>query len=478
MLPKHTLPLLVGAMLTLPNAGRAQEAGGGTEMLDELVYYEFSSFASRVLGAGDLSGDGIPDFLVTGTCEHKIHAYSGADRTLLYATEAPGQCWNFGYSLAMAGDLTGDFVSEFLVGEPGADLGGGSSNSGLVFLFDGRDGALIHRFIGYRPHDALGSAVAGPDDINGDGVADLIMSAPGLGQNFGRIYARSGLDGSLLYSLTGGLGDNLGIALAVIEDMDGDGVSDFLAGHKNFIEPSNFDGGVDLYSGATGALLHTFTAPGSTEFGEAVVGLPDVDGDGVSDRAVGDHERGVRNFGGAFVFSGASRSLLWYREGDIDKWELGTELASPGDVDGTPDLLVAAAGVGGGNYPTSFVYSGSDGRLITHFDSYINQGPLALAVGVLGDLDGDGTAEMLHGRPAHHDPFLALWTFRPFLRGSALEVSAAAGGALHYEMDFPTDDAGAGYLLLASAAGRGPTALSGVSVPLTRDALFYRTLAG
>jgi hypothetical protein len=80
----------------------------------------------------------------------------------------------------------------------------------------------------------------------------------------------------------------LGSVVATVPDTDGDGVEDVLVSSP-FLAYAGFQAGaVDLFSGATGAVLVTVggDAPGD-HAGWSAVGLPDLDGDGRGDFAVG-----------------------------------------------------------------------------------------------------------------------------------------------------------------------------------------------
>ncbi len=98
------------------------------------------------------------------------------------------------------GDLNGDGRDDLVIGAPGTSHGG-LSDAGSVYILFGRDdfGAqarhdltpLTHfdlRIDGHLPGGLVGFAVA-VADINGDGIADLIFSAPG---GNGALYIRFG----------------------------------------------------------------------------------------------------------------------------------------------------------------------------------------------------------------------------------------------------------------------------------------------
>src|SRR5262245_41613044 len=72
----------------------------------------------------------------------------------------------------------------------------------------------------------LGHDVATAGDVNLDGFVDVIAGAPlddTVGANAGRANVYSGKDGSLLVGMTGQLGEEFGYAVSGIADFDGDG---------------------------------------------------------------------------------------------------------------------------------------------------------------------------------------------------------------------------------------------------------------
>jgi hypothetical protein len=140
-----------------------------------------------------------------------------------------------------------------------------------------------------------------------------------------------------------------------VGDVDGDGVPDLAVGAPwQEVEGLSGQGQAFVFSGGTGALLRTLNDPRPQEnaqFGSTLVGVGDVDGDGVSDVAVGVWRQEVEGSsvqGQAFVFSGASGQPVltltkpYPRRGT----GFGSALAAVGDVDGdgVPDLTVGAPG--------------------------------------------------------------------------------------------------------------------------------------
>lgn len=97
-----------------------------------------------------------------------------------------------------------------------------------------------------------------------------------------------------------------GISVAGVPDVDGDGLTDLLVGAKleNPFGAPNDAGRAHLYSGRTGAFLRTFISPfkeADGRFGWGVGGVPDVDGDGRGDVVIG---APLENPGGSMPDSG------------------------------------------------------------------------------------------------------------------------------------------------------------------------------
>ncbi len=96
-----------------------------------------------------------------------------------------------GRSVSDAGDVNGDGISDLIIGSPGSDVNGsefagqsyvvfgGQDFSGGTFdlaALDGRNGFVIN---GINADDGSGSSVSSAGDVNGDGIDDIIIGAPG-----------------------------------------------------------------------------------------------------------------------------------------------------------------------------------------------------------------------------------------------------------------------------------------------------------
>ncbi len=260
--------------------------------------------------------------------------------------------------------------------------------------------------------EGFGGAVTGVPDANGDGLYDLLVGAAELGENEGA-FLFNGATGDLLHELAppeeGTV--NFGAAVSGVPDVDGRG--DLLVG-ADFAGPGTgpeFAGRAYLFSGATGALLRTLASPNERRsgfFGRAVSGVPDADGDGRSDLLVGaPGERvGGNDAGRIYLFSGATGALLFAKSGVRS---LGEAVAGVPDVDGDgrgdvivgdPDAFVIAGGMALTRAGRAWLYSGATGTLLYDLQAPEprQQAQFGSAVAALPDTDGDGVADLLVGQ--------------------------------------------------------------------------------
>ena len=201
---------------------------------------------------------------------------------------------NFGRSASGAGDVNGDGIADLIVGAVNDDNNGFDSGSAQVL--SGFDGSLLHSFDEHSANDQLGVSVSGAGDVNGDGFADLIIGlADGAAFNgnagpfSGTAQVRSGSDGSLLHSFaTDSTVDRFGWAVSGAGDVNGDGLADLIVGARYDDQNGERSGSARVFSGSDGGVLHTFDDSAAGDwFGYSVSGAGDVNGDGFADLIVG-----------------------------------------------------------------------------------------------------------------------------------------------------------------------------------------------
>ncbi len=230
------------------------------------------------------------------------------------------------------------------------------------------------------------------------------------GADAGRVDVRSATNGTLLYSLYGAnAGDRFG-ARVTQADLNGDGRIDYLlvgADQRGTGSP----GYLSLFDPLTGFALASVpgTVP-NAEFGASVAVVRDLDGDAVNDYLVGAPNEDVGVLVGAgvvHVISGVNNLEITTLDGVTAGGRFGWNVLTLGDVDGdaTPDFAVAAPSEGRAGTLTAY------SETIPPVQVWQSAGANALedfgeTVQIVSDIDGDAIADLLVGAPAIHNPAL------------------------------------------------------------------------
>ncbi len=267
---------------------------------------------------------------------------------LAYQVTGPSSGSDYGASLCGLGDLNGDGLNDFAVGAPRDGRNG--LLSGCLRLHSGLDGSLLFEILGDAPGHRFGHRLAGLGDVNGDSIPDLAVSAArdnSLGYTSGYVRILSGADGATLHEFTSpATWDLFGNTLVALSDLDGDGLQDLLIGspHESWQGPGS--GAVRVYSSASGSLLHLLFGNATWDlFGFSACSVPDLDQDGWDDFAVGaPHADPMGSESGSVsVFSGRTGAQLQLLTGKpIEGFGYGL---AAGDFDGDGAIEVAVSGV-------------------------------------------------------------------------------------------------------------------------------------
>ncbi len=358
--------------------GRARVISGKTgATIHELTgTVSMGGFAYDVAGVGDLDNDGHADFVVGirpwdyaagGPGSAKV--FSGKTGALMFTFTGTGTNNSFGGSVNAAGDVDKDGTPDIVVGSTTESVVG--VDAGGVWVFSGKTGAAIRHFLG-TTNSQLGICVAGAGDVNGDGYADIIAGAntdPAGGGIAGSVHIYSGKTGVQLWQKIGAFDSQMGVGVAGLTDVNGDGLPDVVFGALSDSTQGAFAGKVQVCVGSTGAVIHTLYGPSGSGFGESVGSLGDIDGDGRGDFLVGmpSASNGTSNSGGVKVFSGATAALLFTVYGNSAGDSFGYDAAGAGDVngDGIGDVVVGAYSddIAGQARGAVYVYSGRCGPI-------------------------------------------------------------------------------------------------------------------
>lgn len=312
---------------------------------------------------------------------------------------------NYGSAVALLPDVDGDGTPDLAVGAPN------EAPAGVVRVLSGRDGAVLRTLAGATPGAQFGASLAIAPDLDGGGLRDLVIGAPGTTfshANQGTAYAYTLEDGARWMQLFGsGANARMGLAVANVGDVDGDGIDDLAAGEPGGDSLGYVDNGrVVLVSGATLQLLGVAQGIESHEqLGFAVSAFGDVDGDGYDDWLAGApfHSAFGNQGGRVLVVHGGDHGAWWSMFGGHQGAHFGMALQSLGDMDGdgVPECVVGAP---------DHAASGSNQGRVAWFEGLAAQ-PHEEALGAQGerlgralaaaDVDGDGRPEVLAGAPNH-----------------------------------------------------------------------------
>jgi hypothetical protein len=366
-------------------------------------------FGSSVADAGDVDGDGVDDVVVGAPLDGDGAAfvYSGASGQLLRTIRGTTPSALLGTVVCGLGDVNGDGHADFAVGAPGDSTGG--TPLGLAIVCSGLDGSTLASFSGASSGGKFGSSLADAGDVDGDGVHDLAVVEQAdatSGVNAGTLRVYSGATAKLVWS--GAL--NGATSLWVVNgggDVDADGRPDLLVGNLSKsgtvgVPPVPYDGEVDVWSGATGAVFQSQFGTALNYFGHAVAAAGDVDGDGFGDYFVGAaYDSTIR------LFSGRTGALVYQVQdpGNYITQSLGWSIDGGRDVDGDGKLDAIVGAPNWTQFNPIFSYPGR-ALLIdattgaTHFDVFgvVQIDELGSSVAVLDDVDGDGVRDAVVGR--------------------------------------------------------------------------------
>jgi hypothetical protein len=406
-----------------------------------------------VSAAGDINGDGIDDLIVGAPSAYSNGNFLAGSSYVVFGKSTPFSAtlalssldgsngfrldgaaeYDFsGASVAAVDDINGDGIDDVIVAafraQPNGLLSGSSyvvfgKHTSTVGDFPGilalssLEGVDGFRLDGAAPISYVGFSVSGAGDINGDGIDDLIVGAPGAYNGFaGSIYVLFGkktgfpasinlgdLSGGDYFRADGAVGERVGASVSAAGDINGDGIDDLIVGARSADPNGNFLAGSSyvvfgMDEATVGGFPTTlalsdlngsngFRLDGTAEYdqsGFSVSGAGDINGDGIDDLIVGAccaDPNGVTDSGSSYVVFGRDTASVgnfsatmalssldgsdgFRLDGAAERDQIGLSVASAGDIngDGIDDLIVGArdADPNGSQSGSSYVVFGRD----------------------------------------------------------------------------------------------------------------------
>ncbi|NBZ86765.1 M10 family metallopeptidase C-terminal domain-containing protein [Stagnihabitans tardus] len=475
----------------------------------------------NIAGLSDLNGDGLAD-LAIGAPGDDDKAVNAGRAFVMLGASAPGVSEKFadylpdvliidgvnagdmaGFAMAGIGDLNGDGRGEILVSAPGM-VANGAADAGMGFVLWGMaaangagidladvvgNGAEGYSIRGQAAGDLAGWSMTSIADMNGDGLAEVLIGAPGNdagGADAGAAYVVWGKGTGTTVQLntvaagTGGFaiqgaaaGDMIGKAVAALGDQGGDGKAEILLGSATadggagavwVVDGQASGGAVSLGALASGYKISGEAGSGA---GVSVTSAGDVNGDGREDILIGgtnaawlvygqaghadvslsDVAAGV---GGVKITGGAMADLRVLGNADLNG-------------DGIKDLILGTPHDAEGGANAGAVYVAWGDQLyrpvsLADLSASIGGAKIVGAAGSLTgmslaltqDLNGDGRVDLMIGAPGVGEGVQVLYTPSSWTRDDNVYGSAAA------------DLIGAGYGGPHHAIGEGADSVLGL----------------
>lgn len=373
-----------------------------------------------------------------------------------------------GYSVSDAGDVNGDGLADVVVGAYRETTG---TTSGAVYILFGKNNSATIDVSnlgdsGYKIYNSattsrLGTSVSQIGDLNGDGLADLLISGNNTNGRAYVVYGKTTTTDIDLANLTADQGFSMTGPSDVLigkwvsaGDIDGDGIDDIMVSNSSssLVSSTYVVFGKSITAGTTTSIDLTQIVTNnqgiivkgisSETFGNSISYIGDVNGDGLGDMLIAaptakNATKITQSDGAAYVVYGTGTSQtidvssLTTAQGYKITGPIPTETAvtsvqfaqyvgAAGDVngDGIADMIIGSSSSATYGYK-AYVVFGQEGTNTTSVDvtnlgsnGFVIQsntnGVLGLgsSVSYAGDINGDGLADVIIGASSGNQAYV------------------------------------------------------------------------
>ena len=432
-------------------------AGKGGQVIQTLSGSVQDGFGASLLAYQDQDQDGRPDLLIASPWQDgfrgKVELVSSRTGKILRTWSGANKGDSFGTGLALAPDRDADGIPELIVSSPTH-----AGSRGSVVILASRTGKVLVTMIGGLAGDLFGEQVLCPGDLDSDGIADVLVGAPGAQAANGALEARSGSDGKRIYQVTGVVvGGRMGSSLALLQDLDGDAIPEYLVGAPTDTSAKvPGPGSFSIHSGIDGRrLVESRSTIVGRALGSALACAGDMDGDGRPDFAVAS-------------LGGTGSVEVFHAENPESGFGTSLRALPDQDQDGLPEILVGLPARG-----SIRIHAGKGGTLL---DTITPAEPIP-GFGRcldLADINRDEAADLAVGSDGAGVRIYSLQT--PSLLATPNSWPIEKGGLQTFTLSAGAVHAGKIYMVLGTLSGVSPGVRVGtLDIPLNPD--FYTTFS-
>ena len=282
-------------------------------------------------------------------------------------------------------DINGDGISDVIIATSNYWImaldGAGSGTTDTLWTFNtyinSSDAGTIGQANDYGVQDALAIV----NDLNGDGHKDVVIGTGGGNEH---VYALDGTNGHIIWQFGDDINYNHGDFEAVDgrRDFNGDGVPDILAIADGNQECTGYHEAF-LFNGANGQTIWTYSYPGPClAFGKTIISVDDITGDGLPDAVIAVGNNGSSDLE-VIGLNGATGQQLWILPTVNYEPKEMLELSVPGQ---SPDIIAAEY------FTNVYRIDGETGQAVWTYNPGFTG---MIQISLIKDVNGDGIDDIL-----------------------------------------------------------------------------------